>query len=171
MYSIALDVDDVLAQFYPAMCVRFNKKCLQVDIWNGEDENEAAFVARNFHIIERNTKFWLNLDKLSRPQDINFQVDYYITSSPSHLVALRKQWLQGFGFPPAQLISTSNKIAEMRRLGVNVLIDDNTRTLRKVKEAGLTPIQFVPPYMRVIESDLNPITHLSQVPSILANLK
>lgn len=171
MYSIALDIDDVLAQFYPAMCVRFNRPCLQVDIWDGINDENAAFVARNFHIIERNSKFWLNLDKLSRPEDITFQVDYYITSSPPALLELRKRWLQGFGFPQAQVISTSNKIAEMRRLGVDVLIDDNNRTLRQVKEAGLIPIQFVPPYMRIIEEDLNPITHLSQVPNILANLK
>jgi hypothetical protein len=171
MYSIALDIDDVLSQFYPAMCLRFKKKCLQVDIWDGESEDNAAFIPKNFHIIERNTKFWINLDKLSRPEDINFKVDYYITSSPTHLKDLRARWLQGFGFPPAQVISTHDKVAEMRRLGVNVLIDDNNRTLQKVKASGMTPIQFVPPYMRVIDPDLNPITHLSQVPSILANLK
>ena len=168
-YSIALDIDDVLAQFYPAMCVKFNKPCQQIDIWDGE--GEALFVAQNHHIVRDNKRFWMNLDKLSRPEDITFRVDYYITSSPRVLLNSRREWLRGNKFPNAPVISTSEKIAEMRRLGVDVLVDDNITTLREVAKAGLIPIQFVPPYMRVIDPELNPITHLSQVPKILANLK
>ena len=169
MYKIALDIDDVLAQFYPAMCEKFNQPCLQIDIWDGE--GEASFVANNFHKIEGNRMFWLGLDKLSRPGDINFKVEYYITSSPRFIKKLREDWLQSYGFPPALVRSTTDKVAEMRRIGVNVLVDDNIKNLEAVKAAGMIPIQFVPPYMRVIRGDLNPITHLSQVPNILANLK
>ncbi len=168
-YSIALDIDDVLAQFYPAMCVRFNKPCQQIDIWDGL--GEAKFIADNVHIVNDNQRFWMGLNPLSRPEDITFKVDYYITSSPRMMLNTRRDWLRGNQYPAAPVISTSEKIAEMRRLGVNVLIDDNTRTLDAVVAAGMIGIQFVPPYMRIIRGDLNPITHLSQVPSILANLK
>lgn len=168
-FSIALDIDDVLAQFYPAMCVKFNKPCQQIDIWDGE--GEALFVAQNCHIINDNRRFWMNLEKLSRPQDITFDVDYYITSSPRMMLNTRREWLRGHGFPSAPVISTHEKISEMRRLGVNVLVDDNVKTLDEVVKAGMVGIQFVPPYMRVIREDLHPITHLSQIPSILANLR
>lgn len=167
--SIALDIDDVLAQFYPAMCIKAGRPCEQIDIWDGK--NEALFIPQNLHLVENNRKFWMNLDKLSRPSDINFTVDYYITASPKFMLKARQEWLDGHGFPPAPVISTDDKVYEMRRLGVNVLIDDNPTTLRRVITAGMLGIQFVPPYMRVIDMELNPITHLSQVPKILTNIK
>lgn len=168
MYKIGVDIDDVIAQFYPAMCRRFNQPCKQIDIWDGT--GEAKFVADNFHIIERNKMFWMNMEKLSRPEDFTFEVGYYITSSPRFIKKIREEWLQAYGYPVAPVISTSDKPAEMRRLGINVLVDDNIRNLEAVRDAGFIPIQFVPSYMRIIRSDLNPITHLSEVPDILINL-
>lgn len=164
-YKIALDIDDVLAQFYPAMCKRFNQPCKQIDIWDGE--GEASFVAKNFHIVERNKMFWLNLEKQVRPEDITFDVSYYITSSPRFVKIWREQWLKSYGFPSAPVISTTDKAMEMRVLGVDVLVDDNVRNLDQIRAAGFIPIQYVPDYMRVIREDLNPITHLSEIPAIL----
>lgn len=167
-YKIALDIDDVLAQFYPAMCRRFNQPCERIDIWDGN--GEASFVAKNMHIIEQNRNFWLNLEKESRPEDINFKVDCYITSSPYRMKNIREAWLRDHGFPIVPLYSTTNKIAEMHRLGINVLIDDSPKTLELIKNQGFIPIQYVPNYMRIEREDLNPIRHLSQVPEILKNL-
>lgn len=168
-YTIALDIDDVLAQFYPAMCKRFNQPCNQIDIWDGE--GAAKFIVDNFHIIENSKRFWLNLEKQVRPEDINFEVSYYITSSPRFVRQWRVDWLKALGFPSAPVVSTSDKVMEMRTLGVDVLIDDNVKTLERVRAAGFIAIQYVPDYMRVIRSDLNPITHLSEVPEILSKLK
>lgn len=167
-YSIALDIDDVLAQFYPAMCRRFNVPCKRINIWDGE--GDAAVVANNFHIVENNRRFWLNLEKEARPEDIDFKVDYYITASPGLMRAVRADWLTQKGFPPAQVISTHDKVGEMRRRGVDVLVDDKPATLKLVKASGLIAIQYVPSYMSDIHEDLNPIHHLSQVPEILKNI-
>lgn len=163
-YSIALDVDEVLRQWYPAMCKRFNQPCEQIDIWS---EEEAGFLIKNFHIIENNKRFWMNLERLSRPEDINFDIDYYITSSPRLMENVTRDWIYTNGFPRRPVIITKDKPYEMRRLGVDVLVDDNVHTLDKVVKSGKIGIQFVPPYMRVIREDLNPITHLSEIPAIL----
>ena len=168
-HKIALDIDDVLAQFYPAMCRRFNQPCKRIDIWDGE--GEAYFVARNFHIIEQNRNFWLDLEKEARPEDINFKVECYITSSPARMREVRQAWLYSKGFPRLPVITTINKIADMDRLGINVLVDDSIKTLELVKAHGLIPIQYVPSYMKVERPDLNPIRHLSQIPELLKNLQ
>ena len=74
------------------------------------------------------------------------------------------------GFPKKPIIVTKDKVFEMKRLGIQVHIDDNPYTLEKVKEAGLIPIQFIPPYMSIEREDLNPIRHLSQVNEVLKQL-
>ena len=167
-YKIALDLDDVLARFYPAMCDRFNQKCLRTNIWDGE--GDARFVAQNFHIIENNFRFWLGLDMLSRPNDINFEFDCYLTSSPKLMRTYRKDWLNMNGFPRKSVVFSSDKPVDMRRMGIDVLIDDNPTTLEAVTAQGMIPIQFVPPYMSDEREHLNPIRHLSQVPEILSQL-
>ena len=170
-YKIALDIDDVLANFYSSFCARYGQPCKVIDIWDGQPGGEAEFIAKNVHKVEMNSRFWLNLDKLSHPQDINFKIDCYITSSPARMNAARKEWLLANGFPQVPVISTVNKLGEMIRRNIDVLVDDNCRTLDTIKEHGFTPIQFVPPYMKIVREDLNPIRHLSEIPQLLINLR
>lgn len=166
-HTIALDIDDVLAQFYPAMCKRFNMPCKRINIWDAQ--GDAFFVASNFHIIENSKRFWLNLEAESRPGDINFNVDYYITASPPLMQEHRRAWLNAMGFPNAPVLFSSDKASEMRIRGIDVLIDDQPRTLKDVKANGFIPIQYVPSYMSDEHEDLNIIRHLSEVPNVLKN--
>lgn len=160
---------DVLAQFYPAMCVRFHQPCNRIDIWDGE--GEASFIKDNVDLVHNNFRFWLNLEPLSRPEDINFEFDYYITSSPPGMVSFRRDWLKVHGFPNKPVIHSLDKGLTMRQLGLDLLIDDNPKTLDKVASQGFHVIQFIPPYMSVERGDLNPIRHLSQVKEIIKNLR
>jgi len=165
---IAIDIDDVLAQFYPAMCVRFAKPCNRINIWDGEDE--AAFVRHNMHIVEANHRFWLNLNPLSRPEDITFEFDCYLTSSPLNMKSYREDWLAIHGFPRKPVIITNDKASFMVKEGLEVLIDDKPSTLEAVRKAGLIAIQYIPSYMSDERLDLNPIRHLSQVNEIINKL-
>lgn len=167
-YRVAIDIDDVLAQFYPAMCKRFNQPCRRINIWDGE--GEAAFVAQNFYIIEHNRMFWLNLEKQSRPEDITFEISHYITASPPMMKQYRREWLTRNGFPKAPIIFTDDKAQAMRTNQIDVLIDDKPSTLERVNATGLIGIQYVPSYMSDEREHLNPIRHLSQVPDILAKI-
>ena len=164
-----LDIDDVLAQFYPAICIRLGKSINRINIWDGVEE--AAFVRLNMPLIENSHNFWLNLQPLSRPEDINFDFDYYLTSSPPAMQKYREQWLAMHGFPRKPVIITNNKVETMLRLDIKVLIDDKPSTLEAVQKAGLIAIQFIPPYMSIEVETLNPIRHLSQVKDVLNKIK
>lgn len=168
-YSIAVDIDDVLAQFYPAMCKRFGTHIKQTNIW--DPTKEASLVASNFHIIQNNKRFWLSLEKESQPEDIDFPVTCYITSSPSLMRGFRKEWLEFWNFPQAPVISAQNKAQVMRQKDIDVLIDDKPATIRAVQASGLIGIQYVPSYMNEIVEGGNFIRHLSQVREVLKNPK
>ena len=165
---IGLDIDDVVAQFFPAMCRKVGKACERINIWDGVDE--AAFVRLNMPKVEANNRFWLNLVPLSRPEDFTFDFDYYVTSSPKAMIKYRIEWLRMHGFPIRPVVQSMDKLKTMHDLNLDVLIDDKPATLDKIKDAGFIPIQFIPPYMRIEREDLNPIRHLSQVNEILKNL-
>lgn len=166
---IGLDIDDVVAQFFPAMCRKVGRACERINIWDGEVE--AAFVRLNMRKVEGNSRFWLNLVPLSRPEDITFDFDYYVTSSPKAMIQYRIEWLRMHGFPMRPVIYSSDKLKTMHDLNLDVLIDDNPSTLTMIKEGGKIPIQFIPSYMSVEREDLNLIRHLSQVLTVLKNLK
>jgi len=169
-YKIALDVDDCLAGFYPAMCKKFNRPEFQVDIWDAEVD--CKWVAQKFPELYNNIGFWKHLPILSDPNSITFDVDCYITALPNSLGLLRKCWLNDNGFPDRPLIcETGSKVDIMQSRGIDVLIDDKPSTIRAVREAGLVGIQFVPAYMNNYDrNDPHTIRHLSEVTNILNNL-
>lgn len=168
-YKIACDVDDVLGAFYPTMCRTFNKPELQVDIWDGIDGGDCAWIAKEFPKLYDDLYFWNTISRLSNPESINFEIDHYITSIPAHLHDIREKWLVDNGFPKRPLICTlGNKVDTMKALGIDVLIDDKPATIKAVREVGMIGIQFVPPYMsNYNKNDAHTITHLSQVNNIL----
>lgn len=169
-FKIALDLDDVLAQFYPAMCKRFGVPVMQTNIW--DPQGHASVVANNFHIIQHNKNFWLNLERLSSPEDITFPVDCYLTSSPPLMKQARQQWLSMHKFPQAPLIMTSNKAEVMRQRDIDVLIDDKPSTIQSVNSnSQLIGIQFVPPYMSELAEGADIVRHLSIVPEVLKKYK
>jgi hypothetical protein len=166
-FKVALDIDDVLAQFYPAMCKRFGVNVVQTNIW--DPQGPAGVVAQNFHIIQYNKMFWLNLEKESLPEDINFDVACYITASPPLMKTAREQWLAQHNFPPAPVVMTANKAQEMRVRGIDVLVDDKPATIKSIRASNLIGIQYVPSYMNDILEEGPVIRHLSQVMEVLKN--
>jgi hypothetical protein len=168
-YKIACDVDDVLGAFYPTMCREFNKPEKQVNIWDGTDGGDCAWIAAEFPELYNNLEFWKTIPKISNPESITFNIDHYITSIPTFLHDIREQWLIDNGFPIRPLICTlDNKVDTMKALGIGVLIDDKPATIKAVREAGLIGIQFVPPYMNDYDkNDPYTIKHLSEVNKIL----
>src|SRR5680860_1440214 len=107
---ISLDIDDVLANFYPSICERNGKACNRINIWDGD--GAAKFIRLGMHIVENNSRFWLNLKTLSNPGDITFDFDYYLTSSPDAMKKHRMAWLQMHGFPRKPIIVSKDKVFE-----------------------------------------------------------
>ena len=172
MYRIACDVDDVLGAFYPTMCRTFRRPEEKVNIWDGSDGGDCAWIAEKFPELYDDLYFWSTISRLSNPESITFEIDHYITSIPPHLHDIREKWLIDNGFPKRPLVCTlGNKVDTMKALGINVLIDDKPATIKAVREAGMIGIQFVPPYMSDFDKDdPHTITHLSQVSKILTDI-
>lgn len=156
--SIGLDVDDVLAGFYSAMCEKYGKELGQVDIW-GEDASH--FVAKHWHKVKSDPEFWRTLPVISSPESITFDFDYYISAFPPEMFEAREAWLKENGFPDKPLLCTSDKLTTCREYGINVLVDDKGSTIHEVMCGGdVLGIRFRPYYM--IE-DGQDISDLSQV--------
>jgi hypothetical protein len=168
-FKIALDVDDTIAGFYSHMCKQFKRPELRVDIWDGKVD--CKWIADEFPDLFSNLEFWNSQPVLSSPQSITFDFDYYLTAFPEDLKWLRRNWLLRNGYPDKPVICTDNKVEVMLDLQIDVLVDDKPSTIKKVREADLIGIQFVPSYMNNYDkNDPFTISHLSQVPGVL-NIK
>jgi len=160
--KIALDIDDVLASFYPAICNRMGMPEKKVNIWDGEVA--CNWIVKAMPLVEYDIDFWKNLKTLSNPSSIDFNVDCYITSSPVHLITIRARWLLDNGFPERPIFSTSDKLGLMIDREIDILIDDKIPTIDLVNNSGKIGIQFKPPYMTEEISDKSKIiTHLSEI--------
>lgn len=154
----ALDVDDVLAGFYMAMCIRYNKEIIPRDIWDGK--KDCKFIAHNFHYIATEYNFWANLPVIFKPEDINFEFDYYMSSFPPEMEKARLEWLEKNGFPDKPLICSTDKLESCRELGVDVLVDDRKTTIDSLKGTEVTGVWYRPWYMVEQGQDLSDLREL-----------
>lgn len=163
---VALDIDDVLAGFYPAICKYMSIPEKKVDIWDGK--GECRWIVDAMYIIKDDPFFWNSLKVLSSPNSIDFELNCYITSSPEHLLEIRTHWLYDLGFLIKPVFSTQDKVQLMIDRDIKILVDDKLSTVNKVNEAGMIGLQFKPPYMSAeIEDKSKIITHLSEVNKFL----
>lgn len=163
--KVALDIDDVLAAFYPGMCEKFNRKEIKCNYWDNIDE--CKWIADKFHIIENDPEFWESLWMIATPNTINFEVSAYITSSPKPMLESRRKWLfdrKNDIYPNAPVFYSNNKLELMQELGIDLLIDDKPSTVETVNNGGLLALQFKPDYSAIeIEDKSKIITHLSEI--------
>ena len=173
--DIALDVDDVLAAFYPAMCKKFNRPEVKTNIWDGK--KSCKWIADSFPAMWEDKEFWANMNMLSYPQSITFDFKCYLTAIADSLCGVRREWLSKNGFPDKPVICTTSKhkVDIMRDLDIDVLIDDKPSTIKSVRDAGLIGIQFIPHYMSNFDpEDPFSVRHLSEINEIIekqTNLK
>ena len=160
--KVALDIDDVLAAFADEVHVKFNKTIKPHNHW-ATDESTGKLLLKTDNTgkvtgytpayltkCEHNKDFWNELPILSLPCDIDFEVACYITSSPSEMVGIRRAWLKRHGFPLAPVMHSKNKAETMRKLGVDLLIDDKVSTVEQVNaKEGLFALHFQPWYCNV----------------------
>jgi len=162
MKKVALDIDDVLAKFYPGFCkfMKFPEK--RVDIWDADID--CKWVVDNFDKIRENVGFWYNLEKLSNQESINFEIDCYLTSSPKKILPIRELWLLDKGFPQRPVIHTHDKLAMMYQRNIDILVDDKPSVIDIVNKNGRIGLQFKPHYMTEEINDKNRIIHhLSEI--------
>lgn len=146
--NIALDVDGVLANFYLAMCRRYNKPYKVIDRW------EEPWLADKVKETFDDHEFWENLPVLNPPESIHFDISCYMTSIPPSLIEPRKNWLLKNGFPDKPIVACYDKHAMCPSLKIDVLVDDRPKTVREVIGIGVKCVQFIPHYLNVEEESL-----------------
>jgi len=140
--QIALDVDGVLANFYLAMCRRFNRPYKPISKWN------VGWLGNHFDEIKNDFEFWSTLPTLTPPEEINFEVTAYVSSLPEIMEEARRAWLKANNYPSAPLfVSGQSKVSILKELGITHYVDDKTANVEEIREAGISCFRFIPPYM------------------------
>lgn len=123
---VGCDLDDVIFDFTGSYEKRFNTKLS--DYWNGDYNMNS-----NLEQLKNEKDFWVNMPVKNRP---SFEVDYYITAR-SIPVEWTEEAIQQNNLPKAPVYSLPwniSKIDTLKKLGVNIMIDDKYATFKECKE-------------------------------------
>ena len=126
---VGCDLDDVIFDFTGSYEKRFNTKLS--DYWNGDYD-----MSSNLEQLKNEKDFWVNMPVKNRP---SFEVDYYITAR-SIPVEWTEEAIQRNNLPKAPVYSLPwnvSKIDTLKKLGVNIMIDDKYATFKECKENGI----------------------------------
>ena len=126
---IGCDLDDVIFDFTGSYEKRFNTKLS--DYWNGDYSMGA-----NLEQLKNEKDFWVNMPVKNRP---SFEIDYYITAR-SIPVEWTEEAIQRNNLPKAPVYSLPwnvSKIDTLKKLGVDIMIDDKYATFKECKENGI----------------------------------
>ena len=131
---IALDIDEVLADFWGEYCKHF-------DTENNPKELEEHRITKNVYLLRNNRDFWLNIPVVNR---INFTPQLYCTKRiiPK---CWTKRWLQLNGFPDApiyQMLYQQGNKADMIKGKCDILIDDSLSNVLKCHKSGLPALLY-----------------------------
>jgi 5'(3')-deoxyribonucleotidase len=155
MKKIGLDVDGVLADIFGYYCARMGLTMASTCQWTFPGIQD--FVDHKMKAYE-----WENLPMISTPQDIDFDVHCYITALPEVLSEHRNNWLNKNGYPVAPIFYCENKSHIIKRLGLDLFIDDKPSAIERFNQEGINAYQFVPYYWTGKIHEKN-IKHLSEV--------
>lgn len=159
---IALDIDDVLADFMGAYQERFNTRKFPKRL-------EPATITRNVQSMRKDRNFWTGLKVLNT---LNFEPALYCTKrvNPKRFT---KEWLISNGFPNKpvyQLYTQSGNKAERIIGRCDVLIDDSVRNVRQAIDYGLPALLYTTPEnegvefpYRIYSLDIKEIEHVYNI--------
>ena len=161
--KIALDIDEVCANFVKAYITKYNLPTPQ--FWNF-DRNIMA----NFKQMTEEgdlEEFYMSIEPLFDPALIPFEPHCYITSRPVSTEVTIK-WLDKHGFPVAPVYSippTTSKIEVALKSGAEIFIDDKFENFKELNnQKGLTCFLYDQPHNRRFDVGHLRIKSLSDLP-------
>ena len=142
--KIALDIDDVIADFIPEWCKMYDMKI--PDNWYFDYD-----MYDRFRTMEENgtlEDFYLQLPARMKPEDIPFDPVGYVTarSIPS---SVTQEWLKIKGFPQVPVISVGfggSKVDAVKSLGADIFVDDSYNNFTNLSKAGICCYLFDGPH-------------------------
>lgn len=143
--KIGLDIDGVLADF-----------CLQLHGSIGHDPDREVthwndpVVRSGFDKLKNNVVFWSSMPVLTGPDGIPFEPHCYVTARPID-PSVTQAWLYNNGYPSATLVSlghNESKVETLKKLGVDIYVDDRFENFREINAAGILCYLFDSPHNR-----------------------
>ena len=150
---IVLDIDDTCLMFKAAFEEKFGIKLN--NYWDG-NYNMKEYLDQ----LKDDKDFWVNLKPLHIP---NFEPIAYLTSR-SIPVDWAKECLQKNGFPCAPVYSVpynESKVALLKELRADVMIDDKPENYREALEAGIFCYLMDAPHNQFVEAGHRRIYNLN----------
>ena len=101
---------------------------------------------------------------LDRP---SFNFECYITSRPSYAYDVTVQWLAKNRLPNKPVYLAHDKLTQMQKLGINVLVDDKLSTFETIlSKSNLHCLLYTQPWNEHVKSIFR-INQLWEVPELL----
>ena len=146
--KISLDVDGVLADFYKSICLRYDKKQVNVN------QFYVPWIKEYIEEVYHDISFWLNLPTLLTADDIKFSYDYYITALPIQAKSARIVWLNNNRYADKLVYLSHEKHLVVNDMNINVHVDDKLSTCVDIadKSEYCVPILYLPYYLEYDES-------------------
>jgi hypothetical protein len=158
--KVGLDIDGVIADFIShLLCSIGEDPARDVNHWND------PVIRVGFEKIKTNPEFWTTIPVLTYPADIPFEPCCYVTARSVDSCVTQK-WLDENGFPAAPLISlghNESKVETLKRLGVDVFIDDRFENFQELNANGILCYLFDAPHNSKYNVGHKRIKSLSQL--------
>lgn len=144
--KVGLDLDGVLFDFSSAYLNKFfpNRLNTLPVHWNDPRfRNEE-----NWKIIEQDKEFWIGLDLITRPYQLLFEPDAYVTAR-SIPIEWTQEALDLRMFPKAPLRSVGrgcSKVEVIKSLKLDVFVDDSYNNFIELNQAGICCYLFTRPH-------------------------
>ena len=148
--KIALDIDDVLADFLGQYFKRFRKPKHDFEL------------TRNVYKLRKDKEFWEGLPVIN---ELDFEPHIYCTKRINSKT-YTKNWLRKNGFPNKpiyQMYHQQGNKADMIKGRCDVLIDDSYFNVKKAIKSGLPALLLVRPHNKHIKTryKIENLTHKS----------
>lgn len=157
--KIGLDVDDVLADFLPAYCEEY-----RIPIpahWNFDRK-----MGERLADLSETKDFYIGLSPKVSPEELLFEPSAYVTSRPIPS-GWTQEWLDKNGFPVAPVVtvsSASEKVEAIKKLDIDVFVDDNFDTFCALNKAGVCCYLYDMPHNKRYDVGYKRITKLAELP-------
>lgn len=141
--KIGYDLDDVIIEFAPG-----------VYRWLGEPYRGPMhiwtdpFIVNNFHRVQYDVNFWLQLKLLNGPMNLSVQPDVFVTHRCiSNDITKRYLDMVGYAGVPVYTVPRSvSKADKLKELEVTHFVDDKLSTYNELEAAGIVSVLYIPPY-------------------------
>lgn len=140
--KIALDIDEVLADFVGGLMSRFPEIKERASYWNDQTIKEF------FPKVMDDEDFWLSLKP--KVSSLPFEPNCYITSRPCDS-SITERWLKINGFPVAPVYTVgldNSKVRVARELGIDVFVDDAYHNFVELNREGILCYLYDAPHNR-----------------------